>query len=61
MADDSDDNPWVDRQAQMKSEYGADNDIECIRKYNSAVVESQRLESFLMPLFDGVSVARLVD
>lgn len=63
VADDSADNPAAEEQAQrgIRSEYSADNDIECIRRYNKGVVESERLESFLMPLFDGVSIARLVD
>lgn len=63
VADDSADNPVAEEQARarMQSEYSADNDIESIRRYNKGVVGSERLESFLMPLFDGVSIARLVD
>ncbi|MBE3045930.1 hypothetical protein IMZ48_25990 [Candidatus Bathyarchaeota archaeon] len=63
VADDSADNPASDKLAQsrMRSAYAGDRDIECIREYNDAVVGSERLESFLMPLFDGVSVARLLD
>lgn len=63
VADDSVDNPAAEEQAQraMRSEYAADSDIESIRRYNKGVVGNERLESFLMPLFDGVSIARLVD
>ena len=63
VADDSSDNPAAEEKAQARtrSEYAGDSDIDCIREYNDAVVGSERLESFLMPLYDGLSIARLVD
>ena len=63
VADDSADNPAAEErvQARLKSEYAGDRDIEFIREYNDSVVKSERLESFLMPLYDGLSIARLVD
>ena len=61
IADDSSDNPWVAEQVRLRSEYAVNNDNELIRKYNDEVVKNPRLEAFLLPLFDGVSIARLVD
>lgn len=35
--------------------------IEAVRKFNDQVVGEKRLESFLTPLWDGLSMIRLVD
>lgn len=35
--------------------------IEAVRKFNDEVVNEKRLESFLTPLWDGLSLIRLVD
>ena len=35
--------------------------IEAVQKFNDQVVKEKRLESFLMPLWDGVTIMRLVD
>lgn len=35
--------------------------IEAVRKFNDMVVGEKRLESFLTPLWDGLSLIRLVD
>lgn len=64
VADESDDNPWavkVKEGGVPKSEYEGDRDLEYLREFNRDVSESERLESFLMPLFDGISLARLLD
>lgn len=64
VADESDDNPHaVKAKAGLasKSEYETDNDIVHLRKYNDDVAESDRLESWLLPLFDGINLARLLD
>lgn len=63
VADESADNPAGEERAraQAQSEYGGDRDLERIREYNSVLAGSERVETFLMPLFDGVSLARLVD
>lgn len=34
---------------------------DAIREYNDKVVSNPRLEAFLVPLYDGLSLARLVD
>lgn len=58
VVDDTDANP---NKEAAKSEYHQGRDLECLRQYNDLVVRSDRLENWLMPLFDGVGVARLVD
>lgn len=62
IADDSDDNPWVVKQANLRrSEYAVDDENELVKKFNDQVVNSSRLEAFLLPLFDGLNIARLLD
>lgn len=61
VADDSDNNPWVDKQSKDQSEYSQSSDVESIRQYNRIVLEEPRLDAWLMPLFDGVNMARLID
>lgn len=63
VADDSDDNPWATREQKKrnKSEYETVRDLECLREFNAAVMGSERLESLLLPLYDGMGLARLVD
>lgn len=64
MADESDDNPHAVKAragAAERSEYQTDSDIDYLRKYNDEVAKSERLESWLMPLYDGLNLARLVD
>ncbi|KAH7308023.1 family 3 O-methyltransferase [Stachybotrys elegans] len=60
VADDSEDNPWAGGPGQA-SEYETNRDLEAIREFNDAVVRSARLECVLLPLFDGVGLARLLD
>lgn len=63
VADDSADNPYAadDARVVQRSEYAVSSDVERLREFNAAVVGSKRLEAFLMPLFDGVSISRIVD
>lgn len=63
VADDSDANPYAaqDQKAKNRSEYETDGDLEYLRQFNDAAMESVRVESFLMPLYDGVGMVRLVD
>ncbi|KAF4119791.1 O-methyltransferase [Geosmithia morbida] len=65
VADDSDENPHAkDSKARAEKEgrvEAAQLDLVKIREYNDLVVKSDRLEAFLLPLFDGVSIARLLD
>ncbi|PKS07560.1 hypothetical protein jhhlp_006164 [Lomentospora prolificans] len=61
IADDSDDNPWVAKQAKLRSEYAVDDENVLVKKFNDEVVKSSRLEAFLLPLFDGLNIIRLLD
>jgi predicted O-methyltransferase YrrM len=60
VADDSEANPWAKKLAQ-KSEYETNSDVEYLREFNAAMHSNERLEEFLMPLFDGFGLARLLD
>jgi predicted O-methyltransferase YrrM len=63
VADDSEENPNAEtaKVAATKSEYQSDRDLEYLREYNAATVSSPRLESVLLPLYDGLAVSRLLD
>lgn len=62
VANDTEENPWATNvKTRAPSEYEKNNDLESLREYNDAAAGSARLDTFLMPLFDGVSVARLCD
>lgn len=61
VADDSDANPWVERMKNVRASYGSSDDYDKLREYNAAVEAEPRLDSWLMPLYDGVNLARLVD
>ncbi|KAJ6785414.1 hypothetical protein PWT90_05791 [Aphanocladium album] len=59
VANDTDENPWA--ASGKKGESGRDSNIEALREYNDLALNSERLETFLMPLFDGVGMSRLRD
>ncbi|KAI1495556.1 O-methyltransferase [Biscogniauxia marginata] len=59
--DAADENPWRDLEAANKSSYASDEDVARLCDYNEAVRTCPRLEAFMCPLWDGVSLARLVD
>ncbi|KAK2057630.1 O-methyltransferase [Colletotrichum caudatum] len=62
VADDSDGNPYaVGGKEAYRSAYSRSEDIEKMREFNAAVHDEPRLDSWLMPLYDGVHLARLVD
>ncbi|CRK38504.1 hypothetical protein BN1723_018682, partial [Verticillium longisporum] len=58
IADDSDENPWVVREKKERSEYWRSSDVDDLRRYNDKVHGDPRLDAWLMPLFDGVNLAR---
>jgi predicted O-methyltransferase YrrM len=63
VADPSDANPHVAVEAQRAaaSRYGRETDLARLDEFNKAVARSERIESWLVPLWDGVMVGRLVD
>lgn len=62
VADDSEDNPWrtFDFGAH-RPEYWKSDDIKALRRYNEVVTETERVENWLCPLWDGVNITRLLD
>ncbi|OTA70479.1 S-adenosyl-L-methionine-dependent methyltransferase [Hypoxylon sp. EC38] len=58
VADSSPDNPWrsVDFDGSWESKA-----VAAVREYNKAAANEPRLETLLLPLWDGLNLARLVD
>jgi predicted O-methyltransferase YrrM len=61
VADASDSNPHAKLERLSRSEYSRDTDVNCLKSFNDAMNSDPRLEAWLMPLFDGVGIARLLD
>ncbi|OAA57305.1 O-methyltransferase family 3 [Cordyceps fumosorosea ARSEF 2679] len=62
VANDSEANPWATGAKERKpSEYEKDTDVDALREFNDVASKSERLEAFLMPLFDGVGMSILRD
>lgn len=62
VANDSDENPWAaGAKVRERSEYEKDNDLEALREFNELTIHSERLDAFLMPLFDGIGMSALRD
>ncbi|TQV91983.1 hypothetical protein V2A60_005924 [Cordyceps javanica] len=62
VANDSTDNPWAAGvKERQRSEYEKDNDLEALREFNDLVIKSERLDAFLLPLFDGIGMSTLRD
>ncbi|KAH6655896.1 O-methyltransferase [Truncatella angustata] len=66
VADDSEANPYRSAAAAEEKEEGEEyrgqrSDVGKVREFNDAVKASARLEAFLLPLWDGLNLARLVD
>ncbi|KAI1805187.1 S-adenosyl-L-methionine-dependent methyltransferase [Daldinia bambusicola] len=60
VADSSSDNPW--RPADFDKEgSGQAANIAAIREYNDLAAANDRLETFLLPLWDGLHLSRLLD
>lgn len=62
VADSSEANPFSRGDPKFGGrEYCSPAELEHLRAYNRAAAESARLDTLLLPLWDGLSVARLVD
>ena len=61
VADASDDNPHASRERLIRASYAQSEDVEKLKEYNTAVNTNERLEAWLLPLYDGVSLVRLRD
>ena len=58
IADSSSANPWSER---MKDKLWQDGDMKALDEFNKALVSSDRIETFLMPMFDGLGCGLLAD
>ncbi|OTA76071.1 hypothetical protein M434DRAFT_18560, partial [Hypoxylon sp. CO27-5] len=58
VADSSPDNPW--RSADFDDSWES-KAVAAVREYNKAAANEPRLETLLLPLWDGLNLARLVD
>lgn len=62
VANDSEENPWAAGvKVRERSEYEKDDDLEALREYNDLAIKSDRLDTLLMPLFDGIGMSALRD
>ncbi|TEA22846.1 O-methyltransferase MdmC [Colletotrichum sidae] len=61
VADDSDENPWVQKEKAQRPTYWRSEDVDKLREFNDLVRTDERLDGWLMPLYDGVNLVRLVD
>jgi predicted O-methyltransferase YrrM len=63
VADPSDANPHAAAQAQRaaRAHYGKDTDLTALDEFNKEMASNKRIESWLVPLWDGVMVGRLLD
>ncbi|PQE28483.1 O-methyltransferase family 3 protein [Rutstroemia sp. NJR-2017a BBW] len=58
VADSSAANPWAKRTAESTWKEG---DLNALKEFNDAFVGEKRIESFMLPLWDGVGLGRLRD
>jgi len=61
VADASDSNPWSSRLKQEGEKSWKQGDLEALDKFNKRMASEKRLETFLMPMFDGLGMARLIN
>jgi predicted O-methyltransferase YrrM len=59
VADSSPANPWVAK-AKAEKTWRA-GDMKALDEFNKAMVGNERIETFLMPMFDGLGCGRLLD
>ncbi|EOO02696.1 putative o-methyltransferase family protein [Phaeoacremonium minimum UCRPA7] len=61
VADPTPNNPHYVREIEKNTIEGTKSNLEGLHKFNDRVANDPRLEGFLLPLFDGLSLARLLD
>jgi predicted O-methyltransferase YrrM len=59
IADSSEANPWAGHAKAERT--WREGDMNALKEFNNQMLQSERLETFLMPMFDGLGMARLVD
>ena len=61
IADSSDANPWASVLKQQGESTWREQDMKALDEFNKMMVKEERLETFLMPMFDGLGLAILKD
>ncbi|MDA4132791.1 MAG: hypothetical protein OK454_06675, partial [Thaumarchaeota archaeon] len=61
VADSTDANPWVEKEKGDRASYWTNSDVAKLDEFNTMMATNPRIEAFLMPLFDGVGLGRLLD
>jgi len=61
IADSSDANPWSSSLKQQGERPWRGGDMAALDQFNKELAHNERLETFLMPMFDGLGMGRLVD
>lgn len=46
---------------QNRSAYWKSTDLDALNQFNTELAENPRIDAWLMPLFDGVALGRLLD
>jgi predicted O-methyltransferase YrrM len=59
IADASDANPWSSILKQQGEETWAEGDMKALDEFNKMMVKEDRIETFLMPMFDGLGMGIL--
>ena len=60
IADSSDANPWTAKLKQGDRIW-REGDMKALDEFNKEMVRNERLDTFLMPMFDGLGMGRLVN
>lgn len=61
VADSSDANPLSDRSVPENAELWNDEELQELDKFNKLMVDEQRVDVFMLPVFDGLSLGVLKD
>jgi predicted O-methyltransferase YrrM len=61
IADASDDNPWSSELKQRGEKVWRDGDMKGLEEFNENLAKDGRMQTFLMPMFDGLGMAILKD
>jgi len=61
IADSSDANPWTDKLKQQGEAAWKEGDMKALDEFNKMMVKEERMETFLMPMFDGLGMGILKD
>lgn len=61
IADSSNANPWAEMLKQQSETEWKEGDMKALDEFNKMMVKGERIETFLMPMFDGLGMGILKD